>query len=79
MRKGEACGKPCNFWNALATGNGECRKNPPRIIDGVAFYEVRNKNSRVIDAVSTATQFPITNDDDWCGAYEPVGGWQGPC
>ena len=79
MNKHETCGKPCNFWASLSGGNGECRKNPPTILPALVVHRLRVGSEPIVEAVAISTQYPITNSDDWCGAYEPDGGFRGPC
>lgn len=66
--------RACDFWVQMGSGqpvSGRCHRHPPRIID--AAYE-RNVAERPddsdLDHIEIATQFPITDADDFCGEFQ---------
>lgn len=84
----ERCAR-CRFWiedkrHTVPTDPdfafGSCRRSPPRIIGEVARAimpppEYGNQVEPEIGtvALTTATLFPATHSNDWCGAFEPTG------
>lgn len=85
----------CRYWREDARHTdpsdpsfafGSCRREPPRIIGDIARVimpapEYGQQVDPEIDvvALTTATLFPATHSTDWCGQYEPVGGWPPIC
>jgi len=55
--KTETCAK-CEYWNAKASDEGECRRQPPQAI-----------SFKVNEEVKFETRFPMTASDDWCGEF----------
>lgn len=48
----------CRFWCPWMTCQGRCRKNPPVLLPTLSNLEV------------AYGIWPITNDSDWCGAFD---------
>lgn len=48
----------CNYWNAKASAEGECRRHAPQTI---AFT--------VDDSTKFESRFPVTKAADWCGDF----------
>src|SRR5579863_6464826 len=56
----ESC-ENCRYWNKREGWEyGQCRKNPPTVFIVPSDY------------VPTKTQWPLTNDTDWCGEWKPA-------
>lgn len=90
----ERCNR-CRFWSEDMTtrdpadenfGFGHCRRSPPVMIPQIAAMQIQPPSHRQqtdleldITAAHTASRFPATFSADWCGEYEPIGGWSMPC
>jgi hypothetical protein len=58
IQKG-TCGN-CRFWLLHENQQGECRRNPPVVV-----------NVDTEEGAGTATIFPDTAHDTWCGEHRP--------
>jgi hypothetical protein len=55
----------CFFWQQVTSGEGECRRNSPRVgIPG----SVSNADGSIFEVV---VRWPVTAGREWCGEAEP--------
>lgn len=86
MNGRECCGAPCQFWQKLpssVSGSdralGRCRFDPPTFSGERYVHEKEAHSLTGLDALDVASVWPLTHGDDWCGKFEPEGGFRGPC
>ena len=72
----EAC-QNCRFWDRserAAELIGDCRRHPPRISETLAQAYLPARSGGIDwealdDIVYSASSFPFTHEDSWCGEY----------
>lgn len=70
----ETC-SACRFYSlAYRPGLGQCRRNPPVVLP--FQWDMSANSAEPIPQVASNTVFPVVDEEDWCGSFEP--GNRGP-
>ena len=60
----------CRHYKSGEDGSGECRRNPPVVVDAIVRLVLENvEDADFGSAVEAASQWPVVYDDS-CGACE---------
>lgn len=65
MSESNRC-ETCRWWERRNPELGECRRNPPRIVDAL----LPGEDGLFLDAYFGATGFPVTLESAWCGEWK---------
>lgn len=73
----------CRFWDRYEGGPGslngnlgDCRRNPPAISEQILARLMPSYGCPQTDDlecnVYAASAFPVTEEESWCGRFEPI-------
>jgi len=63
----------CRWWEGGVTknGNGICRRHTPKAVVAVAWVPKLLRAFGGVTSMQWPAQWPITEEDDWCGEHQP--------